>query len=70
MQEDVLGTQRTVAPAVVVVQCARCGKATPRAQARIVAPTTLSDSHSEFEYLCRDCDAALNDGEQDLATDD
>ena len=63
MQEDVLGTLSTITRTNVAVTCARCGKATPRSQARIVASAVLDDAHSEFTYLCRECDAAIKAGE-------
>jgi hypothetical protein len=66
MQEDVLGTRRAASPAAIFVQCVRCGKATPRSEAKIVTADVLSESHSDFEYLCRDCQKAIEMGEQDL----
>jgi DNA-directed RNA polymerase subunit RPC12/RpoP len=65
MQEDVLGTRRT-AVTESYVTCARCGKATRRRYARIIQSDVLSDSNSEYEYLCPDCQAALAAGEKDL----
>ncbi len=66
MQEDELGTRRTIEPARIFVQCVRCGAMVPRATARIVSADTLSESHSEFEYLCHECHEALAAGETDL----
>jgi DNA-directed RNA polymerase subunit RPC12/RpoP len=65
MQEDVLGTRRT-AVTETYVNCARCGKATRLRHARIIQSDVLSESHSEFEYLCQECQKALADGEKDL----
>jgi DNA-directed RNA polymerase subunit RPC12/RpoP len=65
MQEDVLGTRRT-AVSETYVNCARCGKATRLRYARIIQSDVLSDSHSEFEYLCPECQKALAEGEKDL----
>jgi hypothetical protein len=65
MQEDVLGTRRT-AISETYVTCARCNKATRLRHARIIQSDVLSDSHSEFEYLCPECQQALADGEKDL----
>lgn len=63
MQEDILGTMRTVMPSTIFITCSRCGKQTPRSLARIVDATLLDDNHSEFAYICRDCDAAIKAGE-------
>ncbi len=65
MQEDVLGTRRT-AVTETYVNCARCGKITSLRHARVIQSDVLSESHSEFEYLCLDCQKALADGEKDL----
>lgn len=65
MQEDVLGTRQT-AVTETYVNCARCGKATRLRYARIIQSDVLSESHSEFEYLCPECQADLADGEKDL----
>jgi DNA-directed RNA polymerase subunit RPC12/RpoP len=65
MQEDILGTRRT-AISETYVTCARCGKATRLRYARIIQTDVLSDSHSEFEYLCSECQKALAEGEKDL----
>jgi len=65
MQEDVLGTRRT-AISDPLVTCARCSKVTRLQYARIVQSDVLSDSHSEYEYLCPECQKALADGEKDL----
>jgi DNA-directed RNA polymerase subunit RPC12/RpoP len=65
MQEDVLGTRRT-AVTETYVTCARCGKATRLRHAHIIQSDVLSESHSEFEYLCPECQKALAEGEKDL----
>lgn len=65
MQEDVLGTRRT-AISDPLVTCARCNKVTRLRYARIVQSDVLSDSHSEYEYLCPECQKALANGEKDL----
>ena len=65
MQEDVLGTRLT-AVSETYVNCARCNKATRLRDARIIQSDVLSDSHSEFEYLCPECQKALAEGEKDL----
>ena len=65
MQEDVLGTRRTAIPETYV-NCARCGKATRLQYARIIQSDVLSESNSEFEYICPECQKALAAGEKDL----
>jgi uncharacterized protein YlaI len=65
MQEDVLGTRLT-AVSETYVNCARCNKTTRLRDARIIQSDVLSDSHSEYEYLCQECQKALADGEKDL----
>lgn len=65
MQEDVLGTRRT-AISQRYVNCARCGKATRLRYARIIQTNVLSESNSEYEYICPECQKALADGEKDL----
>ena len=65
MQEDVLGTRLT-AISEIYVNCARCDKTTRLRDARIIQSDVLSDSHSEFEYLCPECQKALANGEKDL----
>lgn len=66
MQEDVLGTRRT-AISDPFVTCARCNKATRLRYARIIQSDVLSESNSEYEYLCPECQKALENGEKDLA---
>lgn len=65
MQEDILGTRRT-AISDPFVTCARCNKATRLQYARIIQSDVLSDSKSEYEYLCPECQKALADGEKDI----
>ena len=65
MQEDVLGTRLT-AISETYVNCARCNKTTPIRDARVIQSDVLSDTNSEFEYLCPECQKALANGEKDL----
>ncbi len=65
MQEDILGTRRT-AISDPFVTCARCNKATRLRYARIIQSDVLSDSKSEYEYLCPECQKALANGEKDI----
>lgn len=69
MEEDELGTMRTISPSFGPAQfivCARCARATPAHDTVVVAADTLT-SHSDYEQVCRRCYAALVEGEQDLA---
>jgi DNA-directed RNA polymerase subunit RPC12/RpoP len=65
MQEDVLGTRLT-AISETYVNCARCNKTTRIRDARVIQSDVLSDTNSEFEYLCSECQKALANGEKDL----
>lgn len=65
MQEDILGTRQTAVSETYVI-CARCGQATDVRHAQIIQSDALSESHSEYEYLCSECLKALADGEKDL----
>jgi hypothetical protein len=65
MQEDVLGTRLT-AISETYVNCARCNKTTRLRDARVIQSDVLSDTNSEFEYLCPECQKALANGEKDL----
>jgi hypothetical protein len=65
MQEDVLGTRLT-AISETYVNCARCNKTTRLRDARVIQSDVLSDTNSEFEYLCPECQEALANGEKDL----
>ncbi len=64
MQEDILGTRRT-AISETYVNCMRCGKATRLRHARIIKSDVLSDTNSEFEYICPECQKALVAGEEE-----
>jgi endogenous inhibitor of DNA gyrase (YacG/DUF329 family) len=66
MQEDVLGTRLT-AISETYVNCARCNKTTRLRDARVIQSDVLSDTNSEFEYLCPECQKALDNGEKDLS---
>ena len=66
MEEDELGTQRAVGHRTYV-PCSRCGTMTPLQTAAIVPGDALED-HSDYTYLCSDCQRALAAGEQDLPT--
>ena len=65
MQEDVLGTRLT-AISETYVNCARCNKTTRLRDAGVIQSDVLSDTNSEFEYLCPECQVALANGEKDL----
>jgi hypothetical protein len=67
MEEDVLGTMRTISASAstTYVECSRCSKMTPRRDAHLV-PGTALDGLSEYEQLCPDCYAALAEGDQEL----
>lgn len=65
MQEDILGTRRT-AVSETYVTCARCGNATRLRDARVIQSDVFSDTLSEYEYICSDCQKALDEGEKDL----
>ena len=65
MQEDVLGTRRAAISDPLVI-CSRCNKVTRLRYARLVQSDVLSESHSEYEYLCQECQKALDTGEKEL----
>jgi hypothetical protein len=65
MQEDVLGTRRTAIPEKLVT-CSRCNKVVRLRDARLVQSDVLSGTISEYEYICRECDKALAEGEKDI----
>ena len=65
MQEDILGT-RQAAVSETYVNCARCGETTRLRDVQVIQSDVLSESKSEYEYLCPDCQKALADGEKDL----
>ncbi|MBF6591508.1 MAG: hypothetical protein IVW57_13405 [Ktedonobacterales bacterium] len=64
MEEDDVGIQRELGHRHYV-PCARCGKMVA-SQDTILIPGDALEDHSEYAYLCMDCQAALADGEQDL----
>lgn len=66
MEEDELGTQRAVHHRMYV-SCSRCGQMLPNEAAAIVPSDALED-HSEYTYLCQDCQQALANGEIELPT--
>ncbi len=65
MQEDILGTRRAAVTGMYVT-CARCGKATRLRYARVIQSDVLSESNSDYEYICLECQNALAAGEKDL----
>ncbi len=69
MEEDVLGTMRTISPstAITYVECSRCSKMISKQEAHLV-PGTALDNVSDYEQLCSSCYEALTEGEQDLPT--
>ncbi|HEY7779717.1 MAG TPA: hypothetical protein VIC85_05850 [Ktedonobacterales bacterium] len=71
MEEDFVGTMRTlgVPTATTYVDCARCGRMVPRERALPALSDAQADV-SEFQYLCASCQAALADGDQELAPND
>lgn len=64
MEEDELGTQRAIRHRTYVA-CSRCEQMIPIEAAAIVPGDALED-HSEYTYLCQNCQQALADGEKDL----
>lgn len=64
MEEDVLGTMRTISQPTYV-ECSRCGTMTPRRRIHVV-PSDALDALSEFEQLCDSCYTALVRGETEL----
>lgn len=66
MEEDELGTQRTIGHPVYAT-CSRCGRQAPSSMMNVV-PGDAFDDNSEFKYLCSTCQQELADGEQDLPT--
>jgi hypothetical protein len=64
MEEDVVGTMRTIGTPTYV-ECARCSKMT-LAQKTVLLPSDARDGVSEYQQLCEDCYKALSDGEQEL----
>ena len=68
MEEDIVGTMRTlgVPTATMYVRCDHCGQMVPRERALLTAGDAQAGV-SEYQYLCADCQAALADGDQELA---
>jgi DNA-directed RNA polymerase subunit RPC12/RpoP len=64
MEEDVIGTMRTIGTSPYVT-CARCSRMARRDEATIV-PSDAREGFSEYQYLCATCVAELAAGEQDL----
>ena len=64
MEEDELGTMRSLSPSSYVI-CARCARIIRPEESVVVAGDALS-SPSDYEQLCTRCYAALIEGEQDL----
>lgn len=67
MLEEELAAQRMMGRPDYTV-CDRCGKAMPKSEATPVEADALEGT-SQFAYLCRDCQAALANGERDLPLD-
>ena len=66
MEEDELGLQRAIGHTPLVI-CARCGRSMPIQSATVVPGSALEDS-SEYQYLCQECEQALEQGEQEAPT--
>lgn len=66
MEEDELGLQRAIGHAPLVT-CARCGRPISKESATIVPGSALEDS-SEYQYLCRECEQEIEQGEQEAPT--
>lgn len=66
MEEDELGLQRAMGHTTLVT-CARCGRPTSIESATIVPGSALEDG-SEYQYLCQECEHALEQGEQEVPT--
>jgi hypothetical protein len=64
MEEEELGSQRVIGHKEYVT-CARCERPIAVETATAVRSDAL-ESQSDYEYLCPECVAALEDGEQDL----
>ena len=68
MEEDELGVLREIGHREYVT-CSRCGMPVARSSAAMLPGDALED-HSEYRYLCADCQKALADGEVDLPATD
>jgi endogenous inhibitor of DNA gyrase (YacG/DUF329 family) len=64
VEEDELGVLREMGHREYVT-CSRCGMPVARSAAAIAPGDALQD-HSDYRYLCPDCQKALADGEVDL----
>lgn len=64
MEEDVLGTMRTVNTSTHAT-CSRCSRVVPVSDIHVI-PSDALGAISEYEQLCSECYAALQDGDQDL----
>lgn len=64
MEEDVLGTMRTL-QASTYAACSRCSRVTNIADMRVIQ-SDATGAVSEYEQVCAECYAALQDGDQDL----
>ncbi|HEX9056569.1 MAG TPA: hypothetical protein VF818_03470 [Ktedonobacterales bacterium] len=66
MEEDVLGTMRTIhASTSAYVECSRCSKMIRQEDAHLLQGTAL-DGLSEYEQLCPECYAAAIQGNEEL----
>jgi hypothetical protein len=65
VEEDVLGTMRTLSAPATYVGCSRCGRVTLQRDIHVISSDAL-ESKSEFEYVCPACYKALAGGEQEL----
>ena len=68
VEEDELGVLRAMGHREYV-SCSRCGMPVARSEAAMLPGDALQD-HSEYRYLCPDCQNALADGEVDLPETD
>jgi hypothetical protein len=66
VEEDELGLQRAIGHATLVT-CASCGRPTPIQSASVVPGSALEDG-AEFQYLCQECQQALEQGEEEMPT--
>ncbi|HEY7982946.1 MAG TPA: hypothetical protein VID73_02180 [Ktedonobacterales bacterium] len=68
MQEDVLGTLRSVNTSTYAT-CSRCSRVTSASELRLI-PADALGAISEYDQLCPECYAALQDGDLDLPDND
>jgi hypothetical protein len=64
MEEDVLGTMRTLQPSSHVA-CSRCSRVAAISDMHVIQSDALG-AISAYEQVCSECYAALQDGDQDL----